>query len=479
MTPSASKSTDPLILIVDDEQHILDTSKLALRTAGIKNVLTTSDSRQVLKLLKEHAVSLVIIDIMMPHLPGNVLLGKIKAEYPSIPVIMMTGINELSMVVECMKQGAIDYLDKPVENLRLVTSVERALDFRAVQEEVSTLKEHILSTNLQHPEVFENIVTDDDSMFSIFRYIESIAVTSRAVLITGETGTGKELAARAVHDLSSRTGRYVTVNVAGLDDTLFSDALFGHKKGAFTGAESNREGLLEQAQGGTIFLDEIGDLSLSSQVKLLRLLQEREYYPLGSDVKKKTDARFVVATSSDLQKKIDKDEFRKDLYYRLQAHHFEIPPLRLRKRDIRMLIEHFVQKSAEALHKDAPYIEDDVFETLQNYSFPGNVREMESMIFNAMSTHASPSLDIQSFKRDMALARSVGGGAGEPAANTMPDHPGSVHFSDPYPTIDAAVDQLIHLVLEKNNNNQTATARDLGITRQGLISRLKRKKMLC
>lgn len=464
------------ILIVDDEQHILDTSKLALRTSGIKNVITTNDSRKVMGLLKENSIALVIIDIMMPHLPGNELLGMVKSEYPDIPVIMMTGINELQMVIECMKKGAIDYLDKPVENLRLVTSVERALDFKEVQSEVNTLKTHMLSSNLSHPDVFESIITDDDSMFSIFRYIESIAVTSRAVLVTGETGTGKELVAKAVHDLSQRKGKYVTVNVAGLDDTLFSDALFGHKKGAYTGADGNREGLLEQAQGGTIFLDEIGDLSMTSQVKLLRLLQEREYYPLGSDNKKKTDARFIVATSSNIQKKIENEEFRKDLFYRLQAHHFNIPPLRERKRDIRILIDHFSQTSAEALNKEKPFIEQEVYETLQNYAFPGNVRELESMIFNAMSSTYDDTLTLEPFKRDIDLASGQKGLA-EKEFSDKSAHPGTIHFSDPYPTIDQAVDQLISLVLEKNNNNQTATAKDLGITRQGLISRLKRRQI--
>lgn len=464
------------ILLVDDEAQVLETSRLALLTCGIRDVLTCSDSRKVLDCIGQNPIKVIVMDIMMPFLSGKELLPQIKEEYPHISVVMMTALGDLNNVVECMRMGAFDYLDKPVENLRLVTSVKRALDHYEVQQENATLKDHLLSERLDYPEVFSCILTHSDNMRKIFSYLESIASTSRAVLITGETGTGKELVAESVHKLSKREGEYVTVNVAGLDDTLFSDVLFGHKKGAFTGADSQRQGLLEQAQGGTIFLDEIGDLSMASQVKLLRLIQEREFYPLGSDVKKRTDARFVVATSRDIRKMILEGEFRKDLYYRLQAHQVHIPPLRQRKEDIPLLLAHFVSLACEDQKKKEPLIAESLIRMLGRYSFPGNIRELESMIFNAISQHPS-SIDYlqeDSFRRDIELS------SGE-AIDEEVIHSDTSSFmpqtDKDLPTIDECVDNLIAVALERFNHNQTSTAKALGITRQGLLARLKRKHM--
>ena len=459
------------ILFVDDETQVLETSRLALMTCGMRNVITCDDSRKVLDLLGQNAISVIVMDIMMPYLSGKELLPQIKEEYPDIPIIMMTALGDLENVVECMKMGAFDYLDKPVENLRLVTSVQRAMDFYEVQQENTTLKDHLLSKTLKHPELFAHIVTQSESMNQIFSYLESISGTSRAVLITGETGTGKELVAECVHTLSEREGEYVTVNVAGLDDTLFSDALFGHKKGAFTGADSHRMGLLEQAQGGTIFLDEIGDLSMASQVKLLRLLQEREYYPLGSDVKKRTDARFVVATSRDIRVMIQSGEFRKDLYYRLQAHQIHIPSLRERVEDIPMLLKHFVELASQDLSIDPPQVPEALIKMMCRYSFPGNIREMESMVFNALSQLelGQENLSEESFLRDIELS----------SGEKIVMDPVSVQGmdEDELCTIDDCVDRLIERTLVHFDHNQTATAKSLGITRQGLLARLKRRKL--
>jgi transcriptional regulator with PAS, ATPase and Fis domain len=294
-------------------------------------------------------------------------------------------------------------------------------------------------------------------------------------LITGETGTGKELIAERIHRLSNLSGEYVTVNVAGLDDTLFSDVLFGHKKGAFTGADTHREGLLEKAEGGTIFLDEIGDLSMASQVKLLRLLQEREYYPLGSDNKKRTNARFVVATSREVRSMMADGSFRKDLYYRLQAHQIHLPALRERKGDIPMLLEAFAASAAKDCGKDTPKFPSSIVKILMDYSFAGNIRELEAMVFNAVSTHdlSHEFLQPESFLRDIQLA------SGEVFELKQYEEPSVLPWIDTeseLPTIDECVDQLIELTLERCGHNQTATAKALGITRQGLLARLKRKK---
>lgn len=456
------------VLLVDDEEGLLKSASLALRTSGFQSVLTCSDSRNVAELLKEHEVHVVVLDIMMPHITGQQLLEDIVQNYPELPVVMMSSVNEIETVVQCMQSGAFDYLDKPVENLRLVTTLTRALEYQDMSKENLVLKDSLLNDSLKNPSYFSKIITKNKAMVSIFKYTESIAATSRAVLITGETGTGKELIAQSVHDLSGRQGEYVTVNVAGLDDNLFSDALFGHKKGAFTGAEQMRKGLIEKAEGGTLFLDEIGDLSIPSQVKLLRLLQEGEYYPLGSDSKKISQARVVVATSQNIRELVKEGTFRKDLYYRLQAHQIHLPPLRQRRDDLLILTEHFISLASQSLNKKEPILSEELFQKLSQHSFPGNIRELESIIFDAVSQHEDGELTIGDHELDtLDQLQDL-----EPVP-LLSDHHRLI-FEEPFPTIDEAVNKLVLTVLEKNKGNQTATAQELGITRQGLTSRLKR-----
>ena len=263
-------------------------------------------------------------------------------EHPELPVIVLTGANDVETAVRCMKDGAFDYLLKPVDEARLESAVRRAIEIGAMRRENSTLKRYLLTDALEHPEAFAAIVTAAKSMRAIFQYAEAVAPTPLPILVTGETGVGKELIARAIHAPERPPGPFLPVNVAGLDDALFSDALFGHKRGGFTGADRDRPGLVEQAAGGTLFLDEIGDLSPASQVKLLRLLQEGTYYPIGSDVMKRADIRVLVATNRDLRALQASGGFRKDLYYRLQAHHLHLPPLRERREDLPLLVAHFL-----------------------------------------------------------------------------------------------------------------------------------------
>ena len=460
---------DKTILLVDDEEGVLRSSSLALRTSGFKSVLTNNDSRDVLETLRTHKVNVIILDIMMPHVSGSDLLASISQDYPDLPIIMMSSVNEIETVVECMRVGAFDYLDKPVENIRLITTITRALQFNDIQKENSLLKESLLDHTLKNPDYFSRIISQNKRMLSIFKYIESIASTSRAVLITGETGTGKELIAQSLHDLSTRTGEYVTVNVAGLDDNLFSDALFGHKKGAFTGAEGIRAGLIEKAQGGTLFLDEIGDLSIASQVKLLRLLQEGEYYPLGSDTKKISDARIVVATSQDIREAVQKGDFRKDLYFRLQAHQVHLPPLRERRDDLTLLTKHFIKSTCHSIDKSIPTLSADFSKLINSHSFPGNIRELEAIVFNAVSQHENGEL-----KPAEHQFQSIEDIVPHQNEHLIEEDTSRIVFEEPFPTVDEAVNKLLLTVLEKNSGNQTATANQLGITRQGLTSRLKR-----
>lgn len=284
------------VLLVDDEAQFLFSASLSLNSEGIDNVIQCQDSRDVMSILSEGDFSVVVLDMLMPHLTGWDLLPMIVRDFPDLPVVIITAVNEVKTAVDCMKEGTFDYLVKPVDKVRLVTTVRRAIEVRELRDENTRLKDYLLSDKLEQPDVFSEIITQNPVMRSIFQYIEAIAENALPVLITGETGVGKELVAKALHRLSGRKGELVTVNVAGLDDRLFADTLFGHKKGAFTGADAARNGLVERASGGTLFLDEIGDLSMESQVKLLRLLQEGKYYPLGEDVPKLTDARIIVAT---------------------------------------------------------------------------------------------------------------------------------------------------------------------------------------
>ena len=253
------------VLMVDDDAQFLLSAGVALRTAGISPVATIEDSRQVIPFLEGREAAAVVIDLTMPHLSGQELLQKLKERYPELPVVVMTGRNEVEIAVECMRIGAFDYLVKPVEPARFVSCIRRAQEVRTLRAEVHSLKEHFLSGRLRNASAFGEIVTQSRKMLAAFQYIEVVAPSRHPVLVTGETGTGKELVGRAIHALSGCRGELVPVNVAGLDDVLFSDTLFGHRKGAYTGADQAREGLIARAAGGTLFLDEIGDLSESSR----------------------------------------------------------------------------------------------------------------------------------------------------------------------------------------------------------------------
>ena len=396
------------------------------------------------------------------------------AGYPEIPVIMITAVNDVDSAVLCIKEGAFDYVVKPITDTKLVTTMKRGLELAEIRNENEMLKQSLLRENVEHPEAFKEILTHSVPLRSIFRYIEAIAKTNLPVLITGETGTGKELFAEAVHKASGRKGELVSVNVAGVDDNFFSDTLFGHKKGAFTGAESERNGLIEKADDGTLFLDEIGDLNIQSQVKLLRLLQDGSYYPLGSDIAKLSNARIIVATHRDIKTMLAANTFRQDLYYRLKSHHIAIPPLRERKLDVPYLIDHFISKAAATLNKKRPTAPKELYTLLANYPFPGNVRELEGMIFDAVSLHASGILSLESIRKNIAdhnqerNARDVGSDPNQ--TNDVHSYPGR------FPTLEEAEDSLIEEALKRAEGNQTIAAELLGISRRALNNRLRRTK---
>jgi DNA-binding NtrC family response regulator len=458
------------VMLVDDEVQALDSFEIALRSASMNHFIRCQDSRDVMPILSSQEIEVMLLDLRMPHVSGEALLPLIIIDFPEIPVIIITGADDVETAVKCMKQGAFDYMVKPVEKSRLVGGVRRAVEIRELQRENRLLKAHVLSDKLEHPEAFSEIVTNSASMRSIFQYIEAISNSPRPVLITGETGVGKELVAKAVHALSNVKGDFVPVNVAGLDDNVFADSLFGHKKGAFTGADQARSGLIEQASGGTLFLDEIGDLSAPSQVKLLRLLQDGDFFPLGSDVAKGSNARIIVATNQDLDGLKSSGKFRKDLYFRLCDHHIHIPALRERLEDLPILVEHFLEKASKTLEKKKPTPPNELSILLSTYHFPGNIRELESVVFDAVSSHKSGKLSMESFKSHIYKKH--------PRFETeskqlLQEKKVLISFSKQLPTLKQTEQLLIDEAMKRADGNQSIAALSLGITRQALNRRLK------
>jgi len=460
------------ILLVDDEEQILFSYSLMLRSSGIDNVLTVKDSRKVLPLLSSQDVSVIVLDLVMPHVSGAELLQKIKHEFPHMPIIVMTAMNELEKAVECMQAGADDYLVKPVEESRFISSVQKALELRDLQDEITSLKKHLLTGELEHKEAFSAIVSKSKKMKAIFQYIDSIAGSHNPVFITGETGSGKELIAKSVHLASGLKGEYVAVNIAGLDDTMLSDTLFGHKKGAYTGADKGRDGLIVQADGGTLLLDEIGDLSEASQVKLLRLLEEKVYYPLGADMPEKSNARIIACSNKDIEKQIEDGDFRKDLYYRLCTHHIQIPPLRERIEDIPLLLEHFLEQASEAIKKKKPTHPPELVTLLINYDYPGNIRELKAMIHDAVAQHKKGILSLESFK---GFIKQKGTFSKKNFRATVGDADLLTDIFGRFPTLKESEDLLICEALKRSFGNQRVASSLLGISRQALNQRIKKK----
>ncbi|GAO01850.1 sigma-54 dependent transcriptional regulator [Anaeromyxobacter sp. PSR-1] len=460
------------VLLVDDEPGWLRTMSLSLeRSLGVTNLLTCEDPREVMGVLERHEVGLVLLDLTMPHLPGEELLRRIVEAHPDVSVIVVSGLNQLETAVRCMQAGAFDYFVKTSEEDRIVKGVGRAIRMQELQRENREIRRRFLDDALEHPEAFDRIVTADARMHAVFRYVEAVSRSRQPVLVTGESGTGKELIARAVHQVSGRAGELVPVNVAGLDDTVFADTLFGHVRGAFTGAAEARAGMVERAGEGTLFLDEIGDLSPASQVKLLRLLQEGEYYPLGSDRPRWMRARVVVATHHDLAARQAAGTFRADLYYRLRAHHVHLPPLRERRGDIPLLLEHFLAEAARELGKKKPTPPKQLAALLASYAFPGNVRELRAMAFDAVGAHQGRVLSMEAFRRAIGEAEVAHEGDRRGEAPASP-----FAALERIPTLDEADELLVQEALRRADGNQSLAARLLGITPSALSKRLKARR---
>lgn len=459
------------VLVVDDNTTFLDSVETTLFTGGIINVECCSDSKEVMPRLKNRRYSVILLDLIMPPPDGKELLPKIVENHPHIPVIVVTGHGDEKTAVACMKNGAFYYLTKPFkEPKELIKIIKDALDLQAPHGHVINMKKDLFSNSPGELSAFSGIITESEKMVSIFQTIVLIAVTSNPVLIRGETGVGKELIARSIHKCSQRKGNFVTVNIAGEDDQFFSDTLFGHKKGGFTDAYRDRKGLIEQAEDGTIFLDEIGDLPLRSQIKLLRLIQEGEYYPLGAEKPQYSNARIVAATNKDLLELQRTGKFRQDLYYRLETHNIYIPPLREHAEDIKPLVDYFLEKAASELNKKTPSVPQELFLLLKNYAFPGNIRELVNMVNDAVARQKSGILSLDVFHE-----KTQSHTTGSPNDNeTLMDK--KVNFAKSLPTITELEEIYIKEVMKRAEGNQSMAARLAGMSRKAFAYRLKKQK---
>lgn len=372
------------ILLVDDELAYLDLLKSILNQEGYSNVITESNPLNVKGLLKTQKIDLILLDIYMPQMSGLQLLEQITPEYPNIPVIVVTAVDDKDIALEAIKFGAYEFIIKPPDTDRLLLTIRRAIGYKLLERERDVLRGDAPVTTVDENK-FSNIITDSDAMRKVFNLVEIFAPTNETILIVGETGTGKDLIAKKIHDLSPRKNKpYVAVNLASISHSLFESELFGNLKGSFTGSTNDKTGYFEAANGGSIFLDEIGELPKELQGKLLRAIQYNEIFKIGSSNPVKLDIRIIAATNRDLVDAVNKGNFRADLYYRLNRGHISLPPLRKRGNDVILLSNNLIKVANKTYNKNVLGLTREAIAQLRNYPFPGNVRELENIIFNSV-----------------------------------------------------------------------------------------------
>jgi DNA-binding NtrC family response regulator len=445
------------VLVVDDEEGVRASIRAILE--GTCEVLEAPTGARALELLGTREVDLVMLDQRMPGEPGIDVLPRVKALDPSTVVVLATAVHDVRTAVEALKRGAWDYITKPFDVDAILMLVERALEKRALEREVLCLRSALAPAGVATPDGFEGLVGRHPEMVRIYQLITQIAATSTTVLITGESGTGKELVARAVHQRSERRGQpFVAINVAAIPDTLIESELFGHEKGAFTGAHARRLGRFELAHGGTIFLDEIGSLKLDLQTRLLRALQEREVERLGGSRTVPIDVRVLAATNVNLRQAVRDRAFREDLYYRLNVVPIHVPPLRQRRDDIPRLVEHFVRKFARESRRDVRGVSAGALDALRRYDWPGNVRELENVVHRAVVLASGPVVHLQDVPLDVAMPETVS----LRARDTLPLREACDEFERQY----------VLRTLEASHWNVSRTARQLGVHRNTVLAKL-------
>jgi two-component system response regulator PilR (NtrC family) len=377
----------PRILVVDDEPSMREMLRIVLRRDGF-DVVVAENGRTAVETLEHERVDLLLSDIRMPDLSGVDVLRAARRVNADIVAFMMTAFASTATAVEAMRLGAVDYFVKPFNMDELRLKVRQHLEAHRLKEENVLLKRAL---NRRYE--FSNIIGRSEAMLDVFKMVETVAQTGSTILVTGESGTGKDLVARALHFNSPRREeRFVALNCGAVPETLLESELFGHMRGAFTGADTNKKGLLEVAEGGTIFLDEIGEMNATMQVKLLRVLQDRRFRRLGGTEEVQADIRVIAATNQDLQRLVAEGKFREDLFYRINVIPIHLPPLRERREDIELLAEHFLSKFAEVMTKPVRSITREALELLCEYGWPGNVRELENVMERAVALEQTPSV---------------------------------------------------------------------------------------
>jgi len=438
------------ILVVEDEEKLRRVIELQLSSSGF-DVDKAATAEEGLKIVDR--ADLVLTDLRLPRMDGLQFLSQIRLQNAHVPVIMMTAYGSIETAVESMKAGATDFLLKPFSLDHLMQVVHKALEMLALRDENRQLKEE-----LGRRYEYDNIIGRSTPMQEIFATIERVAPSRATVLLCGESGVGKDLIARAIHFRSPRRDRpLVKINCSAIPENLMESELFGYEKGAFTGAAGSKPGKFEQADTGTVFLDEIGDVPAVIQVKLLRILQEREFERLGSNVTRHIDVRVIAATNQDLRAALEQGTFREDLYYRLNVVPMNIPPLRERKQDIPFLANHFVHKLAPDAGCEVDSISDAAMEKLVGYHWPGNVRELENVIERALILSRGKQLESEDIKLEMAPSR---------------HSPTDSQFLPEGLTLDQYEQEIIREALRRAGGNKSQAARLLGLTRNALRYRL-------
>ncbi|MGD8305236.1 MAG: sigma-54 dependent transcriptional regulator [Ignavibacteria bacterium] len=444
------------ILIVDDEPSYLELMRGLLNQEGFTNVITKDNPLDVMPYLEKVDVDLILLDIYMPQMTGLDLLEKIYAQYPKIPVIIITAVDKVDVALNAVKLGAYEFITKPPDTDRLFLTIKRALGKKLLESERDSLRK-ALSDEQPEQRIFSDIITDSPLMFKVFELVEIFAPTNETVLISGETGTGKDLLAKKIHDLSPRKDKpFIAVNLASISPSLFESELFGHKKGTFTGAGQDKMGYFEAAKGGTIFLDEIGELPLELQGKLLRTIQYNEIIRLGDPTPINLDIRILSATNKNLIEAVNKKEFRADLYYRLNRGFIHVPPLRKRGNDVLILADNFLEVGNKTYDRNIVGFSESVVKDLRNYAFPGNVRELENIILNAVAK-TSNSQYIDTIDLPSSIHNEIATG----------------YESGRLTTLDDVIEEHILFVMKSMGNSIQKAAPILGVSERTLQRRLK------
>jgi len=458
------------LLIIDDNPGSLEFLSSALAREGIQ-IFTASDPEQGLDLVYTHHPQVVMTDLVMPNISGLEVLERIVEFDPAIDVVLMTAHYTTDTAVEAIRKGAADYLNKPIALTVLRDRVGRLIEAAMQRQRVAQAE-----TDLEQAAHFQGMVGRSPEMWEMFSRIRRVAPHFRAVLITGETGTGKELVAQALHRLSPAKGNFVVLNCSAVVETLFESELFGHVKGAFTGADRDKPGLVEHASGGTLVLDEIGDMPLSTQAKLLRVLQNQEVQRVGSLQPHKVDVRVLAATHKDLRKAIAEKQFREDLYYRLSMVEIRVPRLGERMEDLPLLTRHFVAKFARQFDKPIRGLTPRAQILLGRHSWPGNVRELENVIGNACMMTMSELIDVPDLPQLLPSASGHAADLSRPLPGTA--QPGSTTKGSPGSSLDEIEKQLVVDALSRVNGNQSQAARQLKIGRDALRYKMKKYGLL-